>query len=177
MHYCQHHAYCRLVNGGTIVSIVPAADQSMVALLSASCLLPVSQWLDYCQHRACCRSVNGCTIVSILPAAGQSMVALLSASCLLSVCQWFHYCQHCACCRSVNGRAIVSIMPAACISMFGARTFVIRVLCHSIVCMRAVIERIRKYTGRHIMYIYESSDRRSSQEVRESSHHVYVREQ
>ena len=45
----------------------------------------------------------------------------------------------------------------------------------SCVCRRTVIEgAVRKYTSRHIMYMYESSDRRSSQEVHESSHHVYV---
>ena len=45
----------------------------------------------------------------------------------------------------------------------------------SCICMRAVIEgATRKYTSRHIMYMYENSDRRSSQEVHESSHHVYV---
>ena len=33
---------------------------------------------------------------------------------------------------------------------------------------------VRKYTSRHIMYLYESSDIRSSQEELESSHYVYV---
>ena len=47
----------------------------------------------------------------------------------------------------------------------------------SCICMRAVIGAVRKYTSRHIMYMNESSDRRSSQEVHESSHHVYVCEQ